>query len=260
MRGTKVKHWSLEEVEYLEDKWGVTSIPSIAKHLGRSINAVKIKAYKLGLERFIHQGEYVTLHQLILAIGQKQNYSYLNERLERDGFPIKYKTMITKKVKIVYIEDFWKWAKINQTKIDFSNFEENMLGPEEEWVKRKRFIDRQSKLYKTSPWTEQEDRRLKQELDKYKYNYDELSRILNRTTGAIQRRICDLGLMVRPVKVDNHNKWTKHEEAKLVDMIKNRFTYEIMADELGRSSKAIRGKVYRMYFTENLDKAAKLIV
>ena len=41
MSETKGKHWSLEEVEYLEDKWGVTSIHYIAKYLGRSINSVK---------------------------------------------------------------------------------------------------------------------------------------------------------------------------------------------------------------------------
>ena len=85
------RNWSLEELQYLEEKWGVTSIPAIANKLNRSINSIRRKAQKLGLGRFYHQGEYVTLHQLISAIGQKQNYSYLNERLERDGFPIKYK-------------------------------------------------------------------------------------------------------------------------------------------------------------------------
>ena len=116
------RSWSAEEIAYLEEKWGVTSIPAIANKLNRSINSIKCKAQKLGLGRFYHQGEYVTLHQLIIAIGQKQNYSYLNERLERDGFPIKYKNMINDKVKVVYIKEFWEWTKINQSKIDFSNF------------------------------------------------------------------------------------------------------------------------------------------
>ena len=201
------KKWSIEEVEYLEEKWGMTSIPSIAKHLGRSINSVKNKAYKLGLGRFIHQGEYITLHQLITAIGQKQNYSYLNERLERDGFPIKYKIMINDKVKVVYIEDFWKWTKAN----------------------------------------------------KYKYSYIELSKMFNRTEGAIQRRICDLGLRARPIKANNHIKWTDEEYKQLGEMIKARYNYESMSEALGKSAKAIRGRVYDMYITENLDKVVSLI-
>lgn len=254
------KKWSIEEVEYLEEKWGMTSIPSIAKHLGRSINSVKNKAYKLGLGRFIHQGEYITLHQLITAIGQKQNYSYLNERLERDGFPIKYKIMINDKVKVVYIEDFWKWTKANQTKIDFSKFEENSLGPEESWVKAKRKLDKaKNREYKTTPWTIQEDRRLEQELNKYKYSYIELSKMFNRTEGAIQRRICDLGLRARPIKANNHIKWTDEEYKQLGEMIKARYNYESMSEALGKSAKAIRGRVYDMYITENLDKVVSLI-
>ena len=254
------KKWSIEEVEYLEEKWGMTSIPSIAKHLGRSINSVKNKAYKLGLGRFIHQGEYITLHQLITAIGQKQNYSYLNERLERDGFPIKYKIMINDKVKVVYIEDFWKWTKANQTKIDFSKFEENSIGPEESWVKAKRKLDKaKNREYKTTPWTIQEDRRLEQELNKYKYSYIELSKMFNRTEGAIQRRICDLGLRARPIKANNHIKWTDEEYKQLGEMIKARYNYESMSEALGKSAKAIRGRVYDMYITENLDKVVSLI-
>ena len=56
------RNWSLEELQYLEEKWGVTSIPAIAKHLGRSIQSVKSKTYKSGLLRFTAQGEYGTLH------------------------------------------------------------------------------------------------------------------------------------------------------------------------------------------------------
>ena len=63
------RNWSLEELQYLEEKWGVTSIPAIAKHLGRTINSVKCKATKLGLQRFIDQGEYVTFNQFTKAIG-----------------------------------------------------------------------------------------------------------------------------------------------------------------------------------------------
>lgn len=254
------RSWSAEEIAYLEEKWGVTSIPAIANKLNRSINSIKCKAQKLGLGRFYHQGEYVTLHQLIIAIGQKQNYSYLNERLERDGFPIKYKIMINEKVKVVYIKEFWEWTKINQSKIDFSNFEENMLGPEDEWVKVKRKNDKlKKKTFKTTPWTAQEDRRLEQELNKYKYSYKELSEMFNRTEGALQRRICDLGLKARPLKANNHIKWTDEEYHQLGEMIKARYNYESMSRELGKSAKAIRGRVYDMYITENLDKVVSLI-
>ena len=50
------RSWSAEEIAYLEEKWGVTSIPAIAKKLNRSINSIKCKAKKIGLGRFYHQG------------------------------------------------------------------------------------------------------------------------------------------------------------------------------------------------------------
>ena len=41
------RKWTKEDVEYLTEKWGNVSIPSIAKKLNRSVNAVKIKAKEL---------------------------------------------------------------------------------------------------------------------------------------------------------------------------------------------------------------------
>ncbi|MFA1819025.1 hypothetical protein ACDX78_02275 [Virgibacillus oceani] len=44
------KKWSQEELDYLEDRWGVVSIKGIANKLGRSVNAVKLKAQRTGLD------------------------------------------------------------------------------------------------------------------------------------------------------------------------------------------------------------------
>lgn len=87
----------------------------------------------------------------------------------------------------------------------------------------------------------------------------ELSKLLNRTTGAIQRRICDLGCKDRPIKSNNHVKWTDDEWCILADMIKNGFRYEEISEVIGKSSKAIRGRVFDMYLTENLDKVRAYI-
>lgn len=254
------KNWSDEDIYYLEDKWGEVSIPTIAKNLNRSINAVRVKAIKIGLRRHLHQGEDITLLQLLDAIGQKQNYSYLKTRLVKQGFPIKYKKSITRKYAVVSLKDFWIWSERNQNKLDFSNFERLSLGPEAKWVETKRKNDiLNRKNFKTSPWTKSEDVRLTELLSKYQYNYYELSKMLRRTDGAIQRRICDLGLRFRPVKVDAHIKWTNEEYEKLGEMIKERYDYNMMSDILGKSAKAIRGRVYDMYLSENLDKVVSLI-
>lgn len=68
-------------------------------------------------------------------------------------------------------------------------------------------------------------------LSKYKYSYKELSLKLQRTEGAIQRRICDLGIKERPVKADNHIKWTESEYMMLGEMIKNGYSYELISEK-----------------------------
>lgn len=83
--------------------------------------------------------------------------------------------------------------------------------------------------------------------------------MLGRTDGAIQRRILDLKLKERPIKADNHTLWTEEQYQLLTTCIKNGTPYQLMADIIGKSAKAIRGKVYSQLKTENLDKARKLL-
>jgi hypothetical protein len=57
MRG---KDWSVQELEYLQEHWGEKTIPQIARNLGRSFNAVSIKAKRLGLGSMLSSSEYMT--------------------------------------------------------------------------------------------------------------------------------------------------------------------------------------------------------
>ena len=42
-KGYRGKDWSKAEIDYIRDVWGQKTIPEIARKLGRSINAVRIK-------------------------------------------------------------------------------------------------------------------------------------------------------------------------------------------------------------------------
>ena len=138
--------------------------------------------------------------------------------------------------------------------------EENILGLEPGWVKEQRKIDIETKIaYKKTPWTEIEDKKLLRLLREFKYSYLDLSKKLNRTSGAIQRRICDLGYRERPIKADNHISWTQEESSLIGELIKQGLSYPLIAEVIGKSEKAIRGKIYNMYLTENLDKVRAYI-
>lgn len=255
------KDWSQGEIDYLQDNWGICSVKAISEHLGRSINAIQIMKNRLALGAFLDNGEYITFNQLLLALGITGGSIYKNiSWIKNRSFPVKYKTVLNCKFKIVYINDFWKWAEKNQLMIDWSKVEMNILGEEPAWVKKQREVSYSKNLkIKNTPWTKPEDENLMKLLKEFRYDYINLSQKLQRSEGAIQRRINDLGIKERPLKADNHTPWTDDEYLKLSEMLKQRVNYELMSCELGKSSKAIRGRVYNMYLTESIDKVATMI-
>lgn len=257
------RNWSQEELNYLEEKWGTISVTALCKRLNRSRNAIMVKVNRLGLNAFYDSGDYITMHQLIIALGYSHGAdTYKNKSwiINRD-FPVKYKRHTEKVVKVVYLKDFWEWAEKNQSFLDFSRFEENVLGIEPEWVSDKRNRDRTHTRENVKiPWTEREDAYLKDLLKAHRFTYPEIAKKLNRTEGAVQRRICDLKLRERPVKADNHILWQEGQLQLVGDLIKQGFSYETIHKQISdKSVKAIRGLVYRYYLTESLDKARELI-
>lgn len=250
------RNWTKEEIAYLEDNYGQLSYGTLAKNLNRSYNGINVMARRLGLGAFLECGDYVTFHQLLIALGQgNSGYGYkMISWVKNRDFPIHYKRVNENRFRIVYIDEFWEWAEKNQDLLDFSKFEENILGAEPEWVKRKRKLDyKKSMKYRKTPWMKKEDEELKRLVTKHKYTYDEISKKMGRTCGAVQKRLCDLGIQDKPIKADNHNQWSEDDLHLLGELIKQGYNYDLIAEEIGRSSKAIRGLVYRYYITENLD-------
>lgn len=239
------KAWTPEEVDYLQERWGTTSVPAIAQHLGRSINAIKLKAARIGLPgNPINASEYITFLSLMEALGKKNTYGWAKERWARFGCPIKYKRMMNKRIAMIRIEDFWEWAEQHQDILDFSDFEEYAIGAEPAWVKQKRRRDIRQKI-RRDPWTPEEDARLRAALNEFRYTYDDLQRMFNRSEGAIRRRIGTLGIKALPIR--NPGKWwTEEEKAQLVEMREAGNSWEAIAEALGRSASACRGRYERI--------------
>lgn len=255
------RNWTQEEVDYLRNAWGNVRLGLICKNLSRSENSVLQKVYRLHLGAFLENSIYITKNQLFKALGlnYSNSYSKISWFLSR-GLKTHKVRRNEQVFEMVMIEEFWDWAYKNQGFLDFSKFEKNSLGAEPEWVERKRKSDIvRIQQIKTTPWTKWEDNYLSELLKKQKYGYKELSKILCRSEGAIQRRICDLNIRYRPVKADNHIPWSEEEFKKLGEMIKSGYKYEEMSDVLGKSVKAIRGRVFDYYLTERLDKVRAYI-
>lgn len=241
----KGKNWAADELEYLESNWGQRSITAIAEHLGRSVNAVRIIAQRHGLTRWLHSGEFITLNQLMIALGKGKVYTFQRELWLQNGFPLKHRKAVCMNYNIVYLEDFWAWAEQHKNLIDLSLVEPLSLGQEPMWAEAKRKTDQLVRPFRMRDWTPVDDAQLKAMVKQQRYGYAELSHALQRTEGAVKRRICTLGLRERPVPATD-KPWTEQEVTRLRGMLSLGYSYELIGEKLDRSALACRGKVERL--------------
>ena len=257
------RSWTSEQETYLEENWGKRSIPAIARKLGRSVEAVKIRASRLGLGPSLMAGDYVTFNQLIQAFqGKSSAASYQIESwIKKRGFPIHTRIVQDCSFRVVYLDEFWAWAEQHRSFLDFSRMEPLALGKEPDWVDQQRKIDYVSFAnQRKDPWTPEEDQRLAHLLKQHKYTWTEISRELHRSAGAIQRRACDLGLKERPVRASPHNPWSDEDLQLMAEMIRQGCSYAMIGEACGgRSEKAVRGICWQKYQTEDMDKVRAML-
>lgn len=238
-------NWKPGEVDYLQNSWGEITIPGIANKLGRSVEAIKIKAFKLGLGRHLHSGEEITFHQLIKTMNRSGGYREIKKHWGKHGFPFQTKRSIKQVYLVVSIPDFWKWAENNKNLLNFSSFEKNILGPEPAWVEAKRKADVQSKCFKMRDWSPAEDALLKSLLKTYRYTYTDLSKRLQRKETAIKRRIYELDIKEWPLVMDKR-KWSESQTQQLIELKKLGYSSEAIGDKIGKSALAVTGKLERI--------------
>ncbi|MDS1004967.1 hypothetical protein P9J83_15895 [Clostridium sporogenes] len=154
--------WTQEEEEYLQIRYGKTTLKRIAKKLGRSETAVEIKAGRLGLSSALEATGELTAAE-IAKVFKIDAHVVVDKWIKNKGLKAQYRAVRCKrKFWRIKIEDFWKWASDNKEIINFSKLEKNILGEEPNWVdaeRKKDFKERPKRQYKL--WNELEDRKLK---------------------------------------------------------------------------------------------------
>lgn len=83
-------------------------------------------------------------------------------------------------------------------------------------------------------------------LNAYKYTYPEISQRINRSEGGIKKRIQKLGLKARPVRLNNHGKYTQDEVNLIVNLLDKGHCIEDIAHRINKSAHGVRGKLKRM--------------
>ncbi|MCB2300373.1 hypothetical protein [Clostridium tagluense] len=238
--------YSVEDSQYIEDNWGVMSITTIAKNLNRPVGGIVDRKDSLGLGSFLSNGEYISINQFFIAIGRRTGYADTLTHWVKKGFPLKTKKVLNNSFKIIYLNDFWKWAKEYRMHIDFNKFKENVLGAEPTWVKDQRRADIEFSKYKLTPWTNTQDNHLKSLLKLYKYTYKALSLSIFRTEGAIKRRMVELKINERPLREIPHGVWSEEQIKIVIEMYNKGYRGEVIKEYINKSGQAINGKIERL--------------
>lgn len=249
--------WTAEEIDYLQSSWGTTSIQGIANHLNRTVTAVERKVIKLKLGPFMLNSEYITMNQLYQALGLSNgNETRWQAWILKRDFPVKLIKIKTRKLKAVYIDDFWKWAEVNQDILDLSKLEPLVLGVEPAWVsvKRKQDFLRKRISNKGKPWTHYDDILLIGLLKEYKYTYKELAQLIGRTPTAIAFRIRKLNIPYRPLGKETPATWSDGDEYQLKELLFTGRSRQELAIYFNRTVRAINAKLFQLFGTKSITK------
>lgn len=221
--------WTKEDIEYLEDNFGLKNIKTLARKLNRSEDAVIIKAKKIGLGGITETTNCINASQLADAIGAdaKTVLRWINDK------GLKARKIVLAKEKAYWqikLENFWKWASINKDRINWAKFEVNNLGKEPLWVEEIRKRDLAKPKNQNTKWTKEQEKKLIMYWNAGK-TASEIAKIMNRTKEGVWRKVARLGLDKRVVALP----FKKIEDEILINMKLNGAKDIEIAEELGRS-------------------------
>ena len=209
------KHnWSTEEITYLREKWGEKTVPDIAKALGRSINAVKVKSVRLGLIGQMWCGEMMTARKVseMLGVDVHAVTDYwipkcnLKARRKRRGNS-------KKTVTVIMFSDLLEWLQTHTELWDSRRVEPYGLGVEYDWLQKKRQEDSLLPPRKAQKWTRLEDDRA---IFMYRHgsSYDEIGETLGRSACAVEHRIMRLDVWGTGNFVSDEERRDKKQQRK----------------------------------------------
>jgi hypothetical protein len=240
-------NWTEEEIEYLEESWGVVRTSGIAKKLKRTVSAVQQKAIRLGLGAQIRSSVYITLVDISRAF--QKEYSAITEIwIQNNGLKMEHRKFVkTKSYKVIKPKDFWKWAEKNKGLLNFAKYERYGLPDEPKWVKDKMKSDyaAQDKSRISKAWTAAEDESLRYMYSAGRYTLSQMSKSLNRSETAIKRRAYDLGCKKNFIRSKNKI-YTLDDVNKLLDLANQSMCLKAIAKAMDRGENSVRGKLERM--------------
>lgn len=185
------KNWSQTDLEKLQEMWGEKTIPQIARSLGRTNNAVKIKATRLGLGGQTNYGGLMSARGVSLLLGV-DIHAITDYWIPKCGLKGKKTKVLDKGTKtIIHFDDLVRWLKCNQDKWDSRKVELYALGQEYDWLQKKRQSDKELPTRRFYKWSPYEDSRLIS-MFRRGIKIKDIAAELGRSYSAVEHRLMRL--------------------------------------------------------------------
>lgn len=181
------RRWTDEEIRYLKEHYGNDLDITVAKRLGRSIDAVRVKAKRLHLHPFkVANGEYISICQLAEIFKGDPNVIYKwNEKYS--DFPAVSKKIYHSSCLLIKFDSILPWLKKHQDIFNAKNIEPFALGKEPDWLKKKRTEDFNKSNNNGKRWTKREEDYLLH-LWRQGKTIEEISKIMGRSCAGIRNK------------------------------------------------------------------------
>ena len=191
--GCRKADWSKEELDYIREVWGQKTIPEIAKKLGRSINAVKIKTTRMGYTGQKWYGEMMSARKVSELLGVDV-HAVCDYWIPKCGLKAKSKRLgeTQKTTTIIMFEDLLEWLEQHQNLWDSRRVELYGLGMEYDWLVAKRKEDALKPARKAQKWTPEEDQRLVSMFRRGGMTNAEMGAVLGRPASGVEHRLLRL--------------------------------------------------------------------
>lgn len=236
----KLRKWTVEDVEFLINNWGIMTKKELATALNRSVMSISIYSTKLGLRNMLLYNDNVSICMLAKMLHQLKNYSWLEYILTKYNAPLFHiapKNELT--IKAIKLQDFVNWLEHHKHIIDIGRSEDGCFGNEPNWLKEKREADKRAYAYMDKRnWTQEEQDLIIDMINKG-YSYRDISIKSKRTGGALKRFFKDKGIKMRPVRASRHNKWTDEQLELVKDLWLKGYKPCIIQEYLPKSDIAI---------------------
>ncbi len=184
------KNWTSKELDYISEVWGEKTIPQIAQHLGRSINAVKVKTVRLGYTGQKWYGNMMSARKVSELLGVDV-HTVTDYWIPKCGLIGKAKRLGNSKktTTIIMFDDLLSWLETHLELWDSRRLELYALGMEYDWLIEKRKDDSCLPARKAQKWTPEEDARLIAMFKRGDMTYSEIGVQLGRSASGVEHRI-----------------------------------------------------------------------